>query len=40
LATLLQVAAYLTIAFLSGMRDSEKRAELRLMQHWAAATTG
>ena len=31
LTTLLQAAAYAVIAFLSGMRDSEKRAELRLM---------
>jgi hypothetical protein len=38
LATLLQTAAYATIAFLSGMRDAEKRAELRLMQHSATKT--
>ena len=35
LTRLLQAACYVIIAFLSGMRDSEKRAELRLMQHSA-----
>jgi hypothetical protein len=40
LATLLQAAAYAAIAFLSGMRDSEKRAELRLMQQLAAPYHG
>ncbi|WP_407777211.1 hypothetical protein [Actinophytocola sp.] len=29
----LSAACYIVIAYLSGMRDSEKRAELRLMQH-------
>ena len=38
LASLLQAAAYVAIAYLSGMRDSEKRAELRLMQHSATKT--
>src|SRR6266511_1561944 len=32
-------ACWIVIAYLSGMRDAEKRAELRLMQHSAAATT-
>ena len=40
LSRLLQTACYVVIGYLSGMRDSEKRAELRLMQHSAAATTG
>jgi hypothetical protein len=40
LSRMLQTACYVVIAYLSGMRDSEKRAELRLMQHSAAATTG
>jgi hypothetical protein len=38
LARLLQTACYVVIAFLSGMSDSEKRAELRLMQHSATKT--
>lgn len=29
----LRTAAWIVIAYLSGMRDAEKRAELRLMQH-------
>lgn len=33
LARMLQAACYLVIAFLSGMRDCEKPAELHLMQH-------
>jgi hypothetical protein len=33
LARLLQVSCYILIAFFSGMRDSEKRAELHWMQH-------
>jgi hypothetical protein len=33
-------ACFLVIAYLSGVRTGEKRAELRLMQHSAAATTG
>jgi hypothetical protein len=40
LSRMLQTACYVVIAYLSGMRDSEKRAELRLMQHSATATTG
>jgi hypothetical protein len=40
LVRMLQAACYVVIAYLSGMRDCEKRAELRLMQHSAAATTG
>ena len=39
LSRLLQTACYVVIAYLSGMRDSEKRAELRLMQHLAIRTT-
>ena len=35
MSRLLQAACYVVIAYLSGMRDSEKRAELRLMQHSA-----
>ena len=35
----LRTACWIVIAYLSGMRDAEKRAELRLMQHSAAATT-
>ncbi len=38
LARLLQAAAWVTIAYLSGIRDSEKRAELRSMQHSARRT--
>ena len=38
LARLLQISCYILIAFFSGMRDSEKRAELRLMQHSATKT--
>jgi len=38
LSRLLQAACYVVIAYLSGMRDSEKRAELRLMQHSATKT--
>jgi hypothetical protein len=40
ISRLLQTACYVVIAYLSGMRDSEKRAELHLMQHSTAATTG
>jgi hypothetical protein len=36
LGRMLQIACYTIIAFLSGMRDSEKRAELHLMQHSTA----
>ncbi len=36
LERLLQLACYVVIAYLSGMRDSEKRAELRLVQHSTA----
>jgi hypothetical protein len=39
LSRILQTACYVVIAYLSGMRDSEKRAELRLMQHSAIRTT-
>jgi len=39
MSRLLQAACYVVIAYLSGMRDSEKRAELRLMQHSAIRTT-
>jgi hypothetical protein len=39
LARMLQAACYILIAYLSGMRDSEKRAELRLLQHSTARTT-
>jgi len=35
LSRMLQAACYVVIGYLSGMRDSEKRAELRLMQHSA-----
>jgi hypothetical protein len=38
MSRLLQAACYVVIAYLSGMRDSEKRAELRLMQHSATKT--
>jgi hypothetical protein len=37
---MLQNACYTLVVGLSMMRDSEKRAELRSMQHSAAATTG
>ena len=35
LARMLQAAAYVIIAFLSGMRDGEKAAELHRIQHCA-----
>lgn len=35
LARMLQAACYVVVAFLSGMRDSEKRAELQRMQRSA-----
>ncbi len=40
LASIARTACLITTAAVSGMRASEKRAELRLMQHSAAATTG
>jgi hypothetical protein len=40
LARHLMAACFIVIAYLSGMRPGEKRAELRLMQHSAAVTTG
>ena len=36
----LRTACWIVIAYLSGMRDAEKRAELRLMQHSARWATG
>ncbi len=40
LARMLQAACYIVIAFLSGMRDCEKRAELQQMQHSTRLTNG
>jgi hypothetical protein len=40
LVGIVRTAAIIVLAATSGMRSSEKRAELRLMQHSAAATTG
>jgi hypothetical protein len=37
--TQLRNAAYIFVAIMTMMRDSEKRAELRLMQHSAIRTT-
>ncbi len=40
LARMLQTACYILIAYLTGMRDSEKRAELQQMQHPARSING
>jgi hypothetical protein len=40
LARMLQTASYIVIAALSGMRDSEKRAELQQMQHSSCSLNG
>jgi hypothetical protein len=40
LARLLHTACYIVVAYFSGMRDSEKRAELHRIKHSARSNTG